>query len=102
VTQKRGIALELVRVGLAGVIGRSGAFREALEAQGARVAAVCDARGEALETCRVVMGADGGYTDYNEMLSMASLDAVVIGSPQHLHAPQAATALKKGLHVLFE
>jgi predicted dehydrogenase/RimJ/RimL family protein N-acetyltransferase len=43
------------------------------------------------------------YTDYGEMLDRSKhLDAVVIGTPQHLHVEQSVAALERGLHVLSE
>ncbi|MFD2614884.1 Gfo/Idh/MocA family protein [Paenibacillus gansuensis] len=42
------------------------------------------------------------FTDYNEMLHEAPLDAVVICSPHTLHYKQAIDVLNKGLHVLIE
>jgi predicted dehydrogenase len=42
------------------------------------------------------------YTDYVEMLERSDLDAVIIGTPMHLHAPQSIAALERDLHVLCE
>jgi predicted dehydrogenase len=42
------------------------------------------------------------FTDYEEMLAQAELDAVVICSPHTLHFKQATDVLERGLHVLIE
>ncbi|MFC0334376.1 Gfo/Idh/MocA family protein [Paenibacillus sepulcri] len=44
----------------------------------------------------------GLFSDYEEMLEQAELDAVVICSPHTLHFQQANDVLNKGLHVLIE
>lgn len=42
------------------------------------------------------------YTDYNEMIENANLDAVVISTPNDTHYPITMKALKHGIHVLCE
>lgn len=42
------------------------------------------------------------YHTVEEMLKAGSVDALVIGTPNFLHAPQAIAALKAGVHVLVE
>jgi len=91
-----------LHVGLVGAAGRGGSFRAALEANGARIHAVCDVRKEALAEAAAHLGEVEQYTDYERMLDHSDLDAVVIGTPQHLHADQAVQALARGLHVLSE
>ena len=93
---------ERLKVGLVGAVGRGRSFATGFEANGARVHAVCDIRAEQLAECAEALGADETYTDYAEMLERADLDAVVVGTPMHLHAPQAVAALEAGLHVLSE
>lgn len=48
------------------------------------------------------LGATETWTDYAEMLEKSDLDAVILGTPMHLHVPQALAALEKGKHVLSE
>lgn len=47
-------------------------------------------------------GVQAVYTDYNEMLTNAKLDAVVIATPDNEHFPMTMAALEAGLHVLCE
>ncbi len=42
------------------------------------------------------------YTDYREMLAKADFDAVVIATPNYVHAEQAIAFLKAGKHVFLE
>ena len=93
---------EKLNFGLVGAAGRGGSFWSALQANGARVQAVCDVREDALDRCAAESGAAEKYSDYAEMLEKSNLDAVIIGTPQHLHVPQAVLALRKGIHVLSE
>jgi predicted dehydrogenase len=94
--------LTKLNVGLVGAAGRGGTFRTAFEVNGARIHAVCDLHEETLNQCMQTMGAQEKYTDYEEMLAKSELDAVVIGTPQNLHVPQAVLALQHHLHVLSE
>ncbi len=94
--------LEKLNVGIVGAAGRGKSFRVGLEANGARIHAVCDIRAEALDQCAEILGAGEKYTDYEEMLDKSELDAVVIGTPMHLHVPQSVLALEHNLHVLCE
>jgi len=42
------------------------------------------------------------YETVEQMLKAGSVDALVIGTPNFLHAPQAIAALKAGVHVMVE
>jgi hypothetical protein len=73
--------LERLNVGLVGAVGRGGSFRAALEANGARVHAVCDLDQDRVAECMHQYGATEAYTDCAEMLEKSELDAVVVGTP---------------------
>ena len=94
--------LEKLNVGLVGAAGRGASFRAALEANGARVHAVCDTRADELEACRQRHGADEAYADFDEMLERSAIDAVVLGTPMQCHVPQSIADLRRGVHVLSE
>jgi len=93
--------LEKLNLGIVGAAGRGAAFTAALEAGGARLAAVCDLDRARLDAIPAYAGVEK-YTDYEDMLAHAELDAMVIATPQHLHAAQAIRALERGWHVLSE
>ena len=42
------------------------------------------------------------FGNYREMLTSGTLDAVYIGSPNHLHAEWSIKAMQVGVHVLCE
>jgi predicted dehydrogenase len=92
-----------IRIGIAGSVTRGRAFLLAIESiDTLKVQAVCDINEEKLEESRLFFGAEKKYTDYDEMLKKSEIDAVIISTPMSLHAPQAAAALKKDIHVISE
>ncbi|MDP6380129.1 MAG: Gfo/Idh/MocA family oxidoreductase [Phycisphaerae bacterium] len=95
-------AVEKVSVGIVGAAGRGGSFRSGLDAAGARIHAICDVQADVLKGCAETLGADETYTDYEEMLNKSEIDAVVVGTPMHLHVPQSIMAMEKNIHVLSE
>lgn len=93
----------MLNIGVVGAVGRGASFSAALKAGGeACVRAVCDVNAAELDAARAAFGADEQYTDYEEMLDRAKLDAVIIATPMHLHASQAIAALERGISVLSE
>lgn len=91
-----------MNVGVIGAVGRGGSFSAGFKACGARIHAVCDINMSGLEEARVNLGATEKYTDLNEMLAKSDIDAVVVGTPMHLHVPMSIAALKAGKHVMSE
>ncbi|MEI6391191.1 MAG: Gfo/Idh/MocA family oxidoreductase [Verrucomicrobiota bacterium] len=79
-----------------------------------QVAAVCDVDEKKLKDPSGMAGNLAGaekpldfsgvelYTNYDEMLAKAKLDAVSITLPTYMHAEHAIKALKKGLNVMCE
>ncbi len=72
----------------------------------ADVVAVCDAFDDQLESAERAVASHGPkpatYVDYRELLEKEKLDAVLIASPDHLHAPMAIAAAEAGLDVYVE
>jgi len=92
-----------INLGIVGAAGRGGSFKRACEGiPRLRVHAVCDANVEKLEEARQALGATEMYADFDEMLAKSAVNAVLIGTPMHFHAPQSIAALKRGIHVLSE
>lgn len=93
-----------VRIGVAGVAGM-GMFHLATipKIDGYVLAAVCDidqaAVAKATATLPSIVRA---FTDLDEMCRSGSIDAVVIVTPNWLHASNVRTALEAGLHVYCE
>ena len=95
---------ERLQIGVIGV-GRRGAANldELLKVRSAQVVALCDVDedflGEAAERCP---GA-AQFSDFRQMLDThKSLDAVLVATADHTHAPASAMALKLGKHVYCE
>ena len=92
-----------LRAGIVGFAGRGGTYKAALEACGATLSAVCDANADALNSASAELPATvRRYTDYTEMLESGSIDAVIVATPQQLHAEHSIAALKRGISVLSE
>jgi len=92
-----------MNVGIVGAVTRGSGFAKSLGlTRFFRAQALCDVNQEGLEGIRAETGAPETFTDYAEMLERADIQAVVIGTPMHLHAPMAIAALDKDLHVLSE
>jgi len=94
---------EELQLGIVGACGRGGSFKQTLDAlPGVHVRAVCDVNAEALPEAAARFAAEFSYTDYQEMLAQADLDAVILGTPMPYHVPQAIAALDHGVSVLSE
>jgi predicted dehydrogenase len=91
-----------IRIGVVGAARRGKSFAGALRGLGYTVAAVCDVNTDVLAECRRQMEAEAAFDDYQQMLDVGRLDAVLIATPMQLHAPQAIAALQRGIHVLSE
>ncbi|MHC5002502.1 MAG: Gfo/Idh/MocA family protein [Planctomycetota bacterium] len=84
------------------------------EATPARIAAVCDVDGQrvadavrGIATWHEERGSEppgdiGTHADFRELLARDDLDAVLITTPEHWHALQAAAAARAGKHVYVE
>jgi predicted dehydrogenase len=72
------------------------------EVSGARVVAVSDMRSDRLAHVHRRYPAIRATTDYRELLTDSSIDAVVIATPVSTHFDLAMQALQAGKHVLVE
>ncbi len=94
-----------VKVGIVGAAGRGrGFFSAFLNHRHTRITALCDLNEEGLRATVADAGIEGCdlFEDYEAMLERGRLDAVVIGTPMHLHVPQAIAALQRNISVLSE
>jgi predicted dehydrogenase len=101
-----GWAVEAVRVGLVGVGRQSdwahaGAIRHSGVAQ---IGAICDTDEDRLRDRGDAYGVPPArrYPRWQDLVACPDLDAVVIATPNALHAPVAVAAAEAGLHVLCE
>jgi len=92
-----------IKFGVVGAAGRGASFFSAISANPeACVEALCDLNEQGLAETAARVGVTKQYLDYEQMLDDAALDAVIVGTPMPLHAPQAIMALQRGLHVMSE
>jgi predicted dehydrogenase len=68
----------------------------------ARLVALCDSDPAVLETASRQTGVAATFTDYHDALRHADVDAVIVATPNHLHAPIVLAALAANKHVLCE
>lgn len=68
----------------------------------ARVVAVSDANPARVDLYRSAYGIERGYALYEEMLADPRVDAVMVLTPNFLHAPQSILAMEAGRHVLCQ
>lgn len=68
----------------------------------ADIVAICDRNEDRAISRSLDWNAEAYYTDASRMLTEADLDAVVILTPNGLHADQAIEALESGKHVCVE
>jgi predicted dehydrogenase len=66
------------------------------------VVALCDPDPRALRAASSASGVERTYADYRAVVEARDIDAVVIATPNHVHAPIALAALESGKHVLCE
>ena len=94
-----------LRVGVVGV-GRQGFWHvnQLLPIKNAQIVALCDVDARSLvRAARAVPKAEV-FVDFRDMLKEAkdAVDAVLIATPDHAHAPVTAAALRAGKHVYCE
>ena len=74
-----------------------------IEFGGAKLLSVCDVYKPNLGKGLEIGGADAqGYVDYKEVLARDDIDAVLIATPDHHHAPMLINAVKAGKDVYCE
>ena len=99
---------EKIRIGLIGsgwygmVVAKS-----ALKAGGVEITAVADVDSDhlnkSIEELTTLQGRKPlGFKDYKELINLNNIDAVIIGTPPHLHALQFVDACETGLHIYCE
>ena len=97
--------MDCLKVGIVG-IGNIGSAHAACvikgEIKGLQLVAVCDINGKRLASFAESYPDIKTFSNYNALLELDGLDAVIISVPHPLHAEMAVSALSKGIHVLLE
>jgi len=99
---------EKIRVSVMGVNSRGNALAKSFASQpNCEVAHLCDVDSRVLGKCiKVVSGIQSfkptGFGDFRKSLQSKDIDAMVIATPDHWHAPAALIAMQAGKHVYVE
>jgi predicted dehydrogenase len=99
---------ERVRLSVIGVNSRGNALsRNFSKMKNFEVIHICDVDSRAKEKCieaiKTITGHQpAGFTDFRKSLENKDVDAAVIATPDHWHAPAAMLAMKAGKHVYLE
>lgn len=100
-------ANERLSVACIGLGNRMGVLLREILSIGEDVVALCDVDQTCIERARKANGdklaAARAYSDYRKLFEAEkSLDAVIIGTPDHWHAPLCRMALQAGKHIYCE
>jgi predicted dehydrogenase len=93
-----------VRVGVvgAGAIAQVAHLPVLRKLRGVQVVGICDNDGPKARALAARFESGAAFGDVEEMLELATPDAVVVCTPNHLHEAHAVSALSAGAHVLVE
>jgi predicted dehydrogenase len=96
-------ANDRIRVGIIGAGSRGQVLmREVMACPNTEPVAAADAYTHRLEEARKIVPEIKIYQDYRRLLEDASIDAVLIATPQHLHCEHFVASLDAGKHVYQE
>lgn len=93
-------ANERLNIGAIGVGGRGAGDLDAVASE--NIVAICDVDENNLSAAGQRYRTAEKFFDYRQLLEREDLEAVVIGTPDHHHAPPTVRALRRGLHVYCE
>ena len=95
--------IEKVRVAVMGLNGRGAVLAKTFaKTANAEVAALCDVDSTVLAKAATAIGVKQTIADFRRALDDKSIDALVIATPDHWHAPAAILAMSAGKHVYLE
>ena len=94
-----------VQLGVIGTGGKAtGGARNFQSVTTAQITALADPNRPNMKPFRDAFGVpeDRCYADFNELLALKDIDAVLVGTPDHWHVPASIAAAKAGKHVYCE
>lgn len=96
--------MKKIKIGIAGLgrLGKVHAQNIACKIENAELTAACSIIPAELEYAKTKLGVNNLYSDYNEMLARAPIDAVAIVTTSSEHCWQIAAALDAGKHVFSD
>ena len=89
-------------MGVIGVAGRGEGNWVDLAKTGAEIVALCDVDECRIGKVRTTFPKAAFYTDFRKLIDAKGLDAVLIATPDHTHAPITLAAPRAGLHTYCE
>jgi predicted dehydrogenase len=99
---KKPPASERLAVGVIGVAGQGEHDWENIAKAGAEIVAWCDVHEERTNKARETFPHATFHTDFRRLIDQKGIDAVLVATPDHTHAPATLMALRAGLHVFCE
>jgi predicted dehydrogenase len=93
-------ANDKLNIAVVGVAGRGGDNLNGVASQ--NIVALCDIDDQRLGGAAQRFPSAKTYNDFRKMLEQPGIDAVVVSTPDHTHAPVAIAAMKAGHHVYCE
>lgn len=91
---------EKLNLGVIGTANRAAGNIE--EIKGENIIALCDIDDRYLGAAVERFSGAEKYNDFRKLLDHPKLDAVVVSTADHVHAPAAVSAMKRGLHCYCE
>jgi predicted dehydrogenase len=95
-------ANDRIAYGVIAVGGRGRYLNQKFSKLGNQCVAVCDVYGPNLDKALVDTPQAKKFEDYEDLLALKGMDAVVVASPDHHHCPMLLAALKAGKDVYLE
>ena len=89
-----------LNIGMIGLGGKSGDNLKGIA--GENVVALCDVDGASLERIAAQYPQATKHRDFRRLLEQKDIDAVVVTTPDHIHAVASIAAMKLGKHVYCE
>ncbi len=91
---------EKIRLGIIGTANRARANIDGVK--GESIAAICDVDGNYLDKMQKDFPAAKPFKDFRKLLEIKELDAVVVSTADHTHAPATYWAMQQGKHAYCE
>ncbi len=91
---------EKLNIGIIGAGGRGAANTGGVA--GENIVALCDVNAKNLEAAAAKFPQAQKYRDWRKLLDQKDIDAVVVSTTDHTHAPASVAAMKRGKHVYCE
>ena len=91
---------EKLNIGMIGLGGKSGDNLKGVG--GENIVALCDVDGHSLDRVGAQYPKASRHREFRKMLEQKDLDAVVVTTPDHIHAVASMMAIKLGKHVYCE